>query len=287
MRPLRGTALNIALAIAGLLLSNAAHASDSPDLPKAAAEIPVPSKRPDRTQAEPALPQAETPQVDTKPVKTPKPEDQHPQPDAGNVAPEVPAKPENPPIEREDEADYAACLKDLRDAGVNFDEHARIDDGNGCGIDKPLVVRDILPGVTLKPEATMRCKTALQLNRWIKGSVTPSGELAFGKDRKITSVSQATSYSCRNRNNAETGKLSEHARGNAIDIAGFTFSDGSQVEIAPREEDSTLTGAFERAITASGCLYFTTVLGPASDEAHQTHLHLDILARKGGYRYCW
>ena len=42
-----------------------------------------------------------------------------------------------------------------------------------------------------------------------------------------------------------------------------------------------------RAITEAACLYFTTVLDPGSDAAHQNHLHLDVKERRGGYRYCW
>jgi hypothetical protein len=106
-------------------------------------------------------------------------------------------------------------------------------------------------------------------------------------EETLASVDQASAYVCRNRNSAETGKISEHARGTAIDIAGFTFRSGKTFTIAPREEDSTLNGAFQRAITSAACLYFSTVLDPGSDKAHETHLHLDMLARKGGYRYCW
>ena len=75
--------------------------------------------------------------------------------------------------------------------------------------------------------------------------------------------------------------------GNAIDIAGFTFKSGKTFTIAPREEDATLNGAFQRTIASAACLYFSTVLDPGSDKAHETHLHLDTLKRKGGYRYCW
>ncbi|HWU64584.1 MAG TPA: extensin family protein [Ensifer sp.] len=200
------------------------------------------------------------------------------------AAPETKAE----PPEKEDPQAYAACLADLKEAGVEFLEAKPIDDGNGCGIDKPLTVRTVLPGIKLEPEATMRCQTALALSRWAKASVLPAAEIAYGPNAPhITAFSQATSYACRNRNNAETGKISEHAHGNAIDVAGFTFSDGKALTIEPREKDSTLVGAFERAVTASACLFFTTVLGPGSDAAHETHLHLDVIKRRGDYRYCW
>ncbi len=103
----------------------------------------------------------------------------------------------------------------------------------------------------------------------------------------ISGLSQASAYVCRNRNGATDGKVSEHAFGNAIDIAGFTLKSGKTITIRPAGRDATLEGAFQRAITEAACLYFTTVLDPGSDAAHQNHLHLDVKARRGGYRYCW
>ncbi len=144
------------------------------------------------------------------------------------------------------------------------------------------------PGSNWNRRRPCGAKPHFALSRWAKTSVLPAAEIAYGPNApRITAVNQATSYACRNRNHADSGKISEHAHGNAIDIAGFTFSDGKTFVIEPREKDSTLTGAFERAITASACLFFTTVLGPGSDAAHETHLHLDVMKRKGDYRYCW
>lgn len=249
-----------------------------------------PDQKPFEKQNAPAEEPKPTPPADTKPSEPARePAQNDPTPPAsenrGKPAAED-AKAEPP--EKEDPQAYAACLADLKQAGVEFSEAKPIDDGNGCGIDKPLTVRSVLPGIKLEPEATMRCQTALALSRWAKASVLPAADIAYGPNPPhITAFNQATSYACRNRNNAETGKISEHAHGNAIDIAGFTFSDGKSFIIEPRQKDSTLVGAFERAITASACLFFTTVLGPASDAAHETHLHLDVLKRKGEYRYCW
>ena len=189
-------------------------------------------------------------------------------------------------IEKENPQEYASCLSELKSLGSSFSEVDRIDDGKGCGIDKPIEVRAILPGVTLKPEGVIRCEAALALARWTKETAAPATSSAFGPEIRITALNQASTYVCRLRNNADTGKISEHARGNAVDIASFTLSDGKTVEIQPRDEDGTLTGAFQRAVTASACLYFTTVLDPGSDAAHEDHLHLDVIERKNGYRYC-
>lgn len=256
--------------------------------------VPVPELRPDTSTApkdekpetKPSA-DAVTKQQDTKdPTPTgdqPTPLQEKPKDEPEN---EASTPPPSPPA-KEDPAAYASCLSALKETGISFSEEPGFDDGDGCGIDKPLAVREVLPGIKLEPEAKMRCEAALQLSRWAKGNVLPAAEIAFGQSKTIVSFHQATSYACRNRDSAETGKLSEHARGNAIDISGFSFSDKSKLDIAPREKDGTMTGAFQRSIIATGCLYFSTVLGPESDGFHKTHIHLDVIKRKADYRYCW
>ena len=268
---------------------------------------PVPEEKPASAETEQggkvATPQ-EKPEVqpEATPEATPevKPEEK-PQAKKDEKASASEVKPENPvdakpatvqppepvlTIKPEDEKEYSACLADLKAIGAVFKEEPRIDDGKGCGIDKPLTLSIVLPGITLKPEGKMRCETALELARWTKEAVLPAAKVALESEGELTTINQASSYICRLRNNAKTGKISEHARGNAIDIASFTFKNGKSIEIQPRDEDSTLAGAFQRAVTATGCLYFETVLDPGSDEAHENHLHFDVIKRTGGYRYC-
>lgn len=233
--------------------------------------IPVPEARPDVAPPEKPNAAQQTAPTDEKTTS----------PDSSEVEAKA------PPPEKEDPQAFAACISALKKTGIDFSEVDSFDDGNGCGIDKPVTVREVLPGIKLEPEAKMRCDTALQLSRWAKNTVLPAASAAFGPDRKITTLHQASSYVCRHRDSIKTAKLSEHAKGNAIDISGFTFSDKQTLKIEPRGKDSTLTGAFQRSIIAEGCLYFTTVLGPQSDSYHKTHIHLDVIKRHGGYRYCW
>jgi hypothetical protein len=191
-----------------------------------------------------------------------------------------------PPIEKENPVYLAACIAELKAIGADFTEAKPIDESNGCGIDRPLEVKSLGDGIKLVPPGTMRCRTAVNLARWTRDVVVPMLAKSQPKEA-LAQVDQASTYICRKRNNAETGKISEHAHGNAVDIAGFTFKSGKTFTIQPREEDSTLNGAFQRSIATAACLYFSTVLDPGSDKAHETHLHLDTLKRKGGYRYCW
>ncbi|HTO33791.1 MAG TPA: extensin family protein [Pararhizobium sp.] len=245
---------------------------------------PLPEKKPVETEATPSPPKVDN--ADKNPAKDAKPRpaplDQKP-----DRKPEAKAQTEPKLIiEPENNKEHAACLAALKAIGASFREEKRIDDGKGCGIDRPLSLQSVLPGIALKPEGKMRCETALELARWTKEAVLPAAKAALESEGPLTSVNQASSYVCRLRNNATSGKISEHARGNAVDVASFTFNSGKSIEIQPRDEDSTLAGAFQRAVTATGCLYFATVLDPGSDEAHENHLHFDVIERKGGYRYC-
>ncbi|MGF6176669.1 extensin family protein [Ensifer sp. 4252] len=261
---------------------------------QAEAPIPSPEKKPEtpvkegeenKDQQPPGGEQgSQAPTPEPKPVEADdKGADGKKGDDAGEKTEEPPVI--YPPVENENPADYAKCLSELKALGAVFTEAKRIDDGKGCGIDKPLDVTSVLPNVKLAPKGLMRCEAALALARWTKDAVQPAADVAFAKGT-VKTLNQASTYVCRLRNNGATGKISEHAHGNAVDIASFTLSDGKTVEIQPRDEDGTMTGAFQRAVTASACLYFKTVLDPGSDAAHETHLHLDVIERRNGYRYC-
>lgn len=252
---------------------------------------PIPAEKPPTgAGAEATLPTPEkkpaAPADATKDGERPAAEEKDPQADdkAGGETDHRPVT--YPPVQSENAAEYAKCLSELRALGATFAEIKRIDDGKGCGIDKPLDVTSILPSVELAPKGLMRCEAALALARWTKEAVQPAAEVAFDKTIKIKVLNQASAYVCRLRNNATSGKISEHAHGNAVDVASFSLSDGTTIAIQPRDEDGTMEGAFQRAVTASACLYFKTVLDPGSDAAHETHLHLDVIDRTNDYRYC-
>lgn len=262
------------------------------------------SGKADDKPAESTTSQAPVPAPETVPVPTPSPAPPSPSPSApdtkteaapgktdepssaptGTAAP--PAPPPPPPIMAEDPAAYSQCLVDLKAEGAEFIEKPKIDDGDGCGIDKPLEVTVILPGVTLKPKGTLRCAAALELSQWLKTVVIPAADQALPDKGKLKAVDQASTYICRNRNSLATGKMSEHAKGNAIDIAGLEFEKGPvPMKIVP-DSEPTLPGAFQRTVNASACLYFTTVLAPGADETHKDHLHLDLIKRRNDYRVC-
>ncbi|MES5098809.1 extensin family protein [Agrobacterium sp. BA1120] len=258
-------------------------------------DVPVPQPKPQQEDAAPT-PAPEEKKKDEQPTQppaentVPKPEEK-PEPATKPDEPkkEEEKKPEEPPrepVKAENPEELKACLTELKKLGAEFKELPPIPgEEEGCGIASPLELTTVIPGIKLEPEGTMRCEAALALAHWAKNVVVPTAKIAL-PDKNVTAFGNASTYVCRNRNSAETGKISEHAKGSAVDIATLTFDKGEPLVMKPRTEDGTMEGAFQRTITTAACLFFRTVLSPGSDATHQDHLHLDVLERKGGYLYC-
>jgi hypothetical protein len=90
------------------------------------------------------------------------------------------------------------------------------------------------------------------------------------------------SYECRGRNNVSDAKLSEHGKGNAIDVRALILAGDRRIELT----DETVAKPLREALRDSACHRFTTVLGPGADSYHNNHIHLDILERTHGSRIC-
>lgn len=198
--------------------------------------------------------------------------------------------PSGPPMHqtlREDDFAYSACLLDLAILGAQFSQDAPVRDPQqrDCGIDRPITLHAPLPGIEIPGGAVMRCQTAWHLAHWLRDFVRPATALLPGQPR-LVAVEPGSTYQCRATVGNAAENLSEHAFGNAFDLAAFRFADGSRIAIAPRKDEGDLTEAFQQAVRGAACLHFTTVLGPGSNAAHDDHLHLDIKARKSGWRLC-
>ena len=74
-------------------------------------------------------------------------------------------------------------------------------------------------------------------------------------------------------------RWSEHAAGNAIDIAAFVTEDGRRISVLGDWQDAAADGRFLRRVRDDACSAFGTVLSPDYNEAHRDHLHLDQQSR--------
>lgn len=204
-----------------------------------------------------------------------------PAPDAGQAEP-VPAV-----VPQESDFDHAACLLGLFLAGAKWESPAPIRNAENpdCAISHPVRITEIAPGVTIPGGAVMRCDVALALSRWTRDVVQPAARHLPGTPRLI-GYTPGSTYQCRRRVGGTRDKISQHALGNAFDIMAFRFSDHDDLLVRPRQDNGNLAEAFQHAVRGGACLYFTTVLGPGSNAAHDDHLHLDLAPRKGGWRLC-
>jgi len=92
----------------------------------------------------------------------------------------------------------------------------------------------------------------------------------------IARIDQWGTYACRNINARKEGRRSQHATANAIDIAGFTLSDGNTVQVLRDWGADNAKGRFLAAAHARACRFFNAVLGPGYNAAHRDHFHFDL-----------
>jgi len=140
----------------------------------------------------------------------------------------------------------------------------------------------LLPGdrrVALAPAPYLRCPMAEQLASWLRENAAPALAAAGPALRRVETYDD---YECRFRNRRNGGRVSEHGKGNAIDLRGFTLADGRFLGLT----DPAAPKPVREALRQAACARFTTVLGPGSDGYHESHIHLDLIERHGGYRIC-
>lgn len=142
----------------------------------------------------------------------------------------------------------------------------------GCGID-PRVRLSAVGDVTLAPVETT-CAIALRLATWERFVLQDAAQTHF--DSRVTSLRHQSSYNCRAiRTESGPGtRLSTHATGEAIDIAGVTLADGRQLELLENWDGNSAGAQFFRALHTGACDWFVTVLGPDFNSLHADHFHM-------------
>jgi extensin-like protein len=134
------------------------------------------------------------------------------------------------------------------------------------------------------PAATLACPMVSALDQWISASVQPAAVRWFGQP--VVEIKQISAYSCRGMNGNPHAHISEHAFGNALDIAAFTLADGRKVTVRDGWRGLPEERGFLRDVHAAACQQFSTVLGPGSNIYHYDHLHVDLMRRSSGRSIC-
>lgn len=176
------------------------------------------------------------------------------------------------------------CRRILRNASVRFDPVTR---SQGEGVASPLALRSAVLGVQFEPANGMAtngvvdCRLAVALLAWAP----------ILRDAGVVRVEHFSTYrpGARVRN---TGKQSGHAHALAIDAARFHLKDGRVLEVdadwdererggapCPVRRDEDENGRVLRQLVCRAVErdLFQVVITPHHDQAHQNHVHLELV----------
>ena len=137
--------------------------------------------------------------------------------------------------------------------------------------------------VAMKPAATLACRSS-------RRSTVAQRFRAAGGDalvRRARRRDQADlGLSCRGMNGNPHANISEHAFGNALDIAAFTLADGRRITVKDGWRGMPEEQGFLRDVQAAACQQFNTVLAPGSNSHHEDHIHVDLMRRASRRTIC-
>lgn len=161
----------------------------------------------------------------------------------------------------------AVCRADLDRLHVQY-VAAQAPEGP-CPVYDPVRVR--AAGVPWDRSGLVTCDLALRLERFNREVVQLAAQRYL--HTSVSELRNLGSYSCRGQPN---GEWSEHAKGDAIDVAGFTLVNGDTVMVERDWRSGGPKGEFLHAVARGACGLFSVVLTPHTNYEHRNHIHLDI-----------
>lgn len=170
------------------------------------------------------------------------------------------------------------CFAELKAAEVRFSPlNDRSEDG-GCKTIDTIKLLDF--GTPTTNLGAMTCPLAKNFAAWARYAVLPAARVHLGAD--VVKIETMGSYSCRNIYGGRSGRLSQHAFANAVDVSAFVLADGRRISLENGWDGNARERAFLQALHSSACRRFGTVLGPDYNAAHYNHFHFDM----AGNGYC-
>src|SRR5262245_53032329 len=116
---------------------------------------------------------------------------------------------------------WAHCAVLLKGLDVVAVAGPPLREGPECGTPVPMKLMSVGKGpqITLSPPPTLTCDMVATLARWLEKDVQPLARQHLGAP--IARVETMSSYSCRNAYGRAGGRVSEHGKAHAVDIAAF------------------------------------------------------------------
>lgn len=195
------------------------------------------------------------------------------------------------------EPEIADCLTELAERGIDFEPTTVADtspEGHPeltCHVEEPVYLKSPLLGVTLRyyeGTETTRVLGSCEMAHALADTVEDV------KARGVTDLLHIGTYTCRVI--AGTSTLSRHAYGDAIDIYGFRFDDGSEAILEDHWEHDTSSPSGTEARFLYDAAYrwhdnklWHVILTPNYDAVHDNHFHVDLSPGKDsiGFAQTW
>ena len=147
-----------------------------------------------------------------------------------------------------------ACLKVLEEKNASFSPLGNMQDKEPCEIENAVRIEGFST-TKLSGPLTFSCMTALSLANWFE-------------DICAKQVTHMGSYNCRTIRCSNM--MSQHSFGSAVDIASIN---GASLRFDWQDEGEK--GEYLRYSATAACDFFSNVLTPDYNAAHQDHFHLD------------
>lgn len=181
-------------------------------------------------------------------------------------------------------AEPGECRAFLTRSGIGFTGLPPVGEGACRREDRTVALADPASGLVLRPAgAQASCAVNAALALWLRHGVQPAAKDLL--DARVVAIEHVGTSNCRRIGGGESGRWSQHATGNAIDVTAFILADGRRVSVLRDWPGEGARSEFLKAARDSACELFGTTLSPDYNAAHRDHLHLDQAARSG-FRVC-
>jgi hypothetical protein len=168
--------------------------------------------------------------------------------------------------------DGARCRSLLAGADLRHAPIADRDNGGGCFFKD--AVQFSGTGISYGGNLILTCRMAVAMAMFERHVLQPAAQAHF--QQPVVGLQHFGSYACRNVYGRKTGRLSQHAWANAIDIAAFRLRDGRIVSVAQDWQGTGAGAQFLRQTRQGACRFFKVVLSPDYNAAHRDHFHFDL-----------
>ena len=193
-------------------------------------------------------------------------------------------KPQSPRSSDNMASQYARqCLAGLKSKSVRFAGLPSKSFDGGCRMIDTIKLMDF--GTPTTNLGAMTCPLASSFTDWARYAVAPAAKQYLGSE--VVRIETLGTFNFRAVNGSRSGKLSEHAFANAVDVSAFVLRDGRRVSVLNGWRGSPEERAFLRRLHQSACKRFGTVLGPEYNAAHANQFHFDMArSNTNGAPYC-